>query len=78
MDESLRLLHLAMAGISGIRRMPRLIGAVADLDESNNEPERTPHSHVEMAKAEAALADAECNAGFPLLHAHALVSVART
>jgi len=71
--ESDRLLHVSMRGISALRGMPRAIevlAAVRSGDESRSEEDG---SSLARAKADAAFAEKECEAEFPLLHAHTLV-----
>lgn len=73
-EESYRLLHLSMRGVSGLRGMPRLVAALKpfETDEDDAEPRR---KSLEDAKQTAEFANKECESGFPLLHAHTLVGI---
>lgn len=65
------VLHLTMQGISGIRGMPRLVEVLAQVDDSKgNAKER-----IESARRAAKLADSEVSAGYPLIHAQAVVTL---
>jgi hypothetical protein len=66
-------LHLSIKGISGLRGMPGLVEALADLDEDM--PGEEESREIEIAKKEAELAHREVDSGFPLLHSHATVAL---
>lgn len=84
-EESLRLLHLSMRGISGLRGMPGLLKLVPpwsqtvtmrDLAESvSDEKTKKAKRDLETAEARANFAEKESESGFPILHAHTLVGL---
>jgi hypothetical protein len=76
--QSSQLLHVSMHGISIIRTMPRIVQILHDVDPPDTTADILEGKHetlLEKAKAEAALAEKECEDGFPLLHAHTLVGM---
>jgi len=68
-----RLLHLSMRGIRVLTVMPGLFEAL--IPGCGPEEEAKLSSDLGEAKREAELTENECKAGFPLLHAHALVGM---
>jgi hypothetical protein len=77
-EESFRLLHLCMGGISMITGVPRIVEVLKpfenDLKESAaSEAANKKTLSMEEARAKAGFAQKECDSGFPLLHAHTLV-----
>lgn len=70
-EESDRILHLSMKGISGLQGIPRLIKAIAKVEE-DKEPDA---QQIERARKEADFAKREIERGFPLLHAYTIVAL---
>lgn len=70
-EESDRILHLSMKGISGLQGIPRLIRAIAKVEE-DKEPDA---QQIERARKEADFAKREIERGFPLLHAYTIVAL---
>jgi hypothetical protein len=71
--DSDRLLHVSMRGISALRGMPRIIEVLTEVRSGDEPRSEKDGSSLEQATADAAFAEKECEAGFPLLHAHTLV-----
>lgn len=63
------LLHMCIRGISGLRGIPELTKALMNLDDDIDEKE------IEEAEKAANFAQKELEKGFPLLHAHFIVSL---
>jgi hypothetical protein len=66
-----QLLHLSINGISVLQEMPRIVEAIADIEDTKEES--PTQQRIEQAHRQADLARREVKEGFPLLHAnHAL------
>jgi hypothetical protein len=68
-----RLLHLSIRGIGVLTTMPGLFESL--IPSSDPEEAARLSADIDEAKKEAELAENEEKAGFPLLHAHALVGI---
>jgi hypothetical protein len=68
-----RLLELSMRGISVLRAMPQALQAI---DEARPPSDiKGAEARLQAAQRRAEFAEAEVDAGFPLLHAHAAISL---
>lgn len=68
-----RLLHMSMQGISMLRGVPQAMEVLAEVDQEG--PEARNPSALQDARLQAEFAQAEIHRGFPLLHAHAVISL---
>lgn len=77
--EADRILHVCMRGLDHISRSPALVKALIDLDRldlrNRGFDEVEAGKRLEQVNEEARFAEAEASAGFPILHAHAVVSL---
>jgi hypothetical protein len=69
-----QILHVSMRGISVLRGIPNAI-EVLNRVVVEEERDKDHETKLKRAKEEAALAEAELNEGFPLLHAQTAISV---
>jgi hypothetical protein len=66
------LLHMSMRGISSLQGLPRMISAIAGVEEAD--PDETA-TKLAAAEKHAAFAQREVETGFPVLHANAALSL---
>jgi len=72
-QQAAQLLDLSMRGISVLRAMPQALQAIAKAEPPSDVADH--QAQLDRAQQEADLAQSEVEAGFPLLHAQATISL---